>query len=136
MMAVKQKNVLFHVKFVVQRRFVLLFYGRTMHAFMAVIRYLKINYLSHVIRLQVIFLRIFKAASSIWKRSYLPRGMKLTTHPQLVPRLRMRGAVPPLPIHLHDLVLRQSTGCVFMAWYLVKFRDNFTLFSCTEGILN
>jgi hypothetical protein len=23
-----------------------------------------------------------------------------------------------------------------MAWYLVKFRDNFTLFSCTEGILN
>jgi len=25
------------------------------------------------------------------------RGMRLTTHPQLQPRLRMRGAIPPLP---------------------------------------
>jgi hypothetical protein len=34
--------------------------------------------------------------------------------PHLVPRLRLRGAIPPLP---------QS---VFMAWCLVKHRDNFT----------
>jgi hypothetical protein len=33
----------------------------------------------------------------------------------LVPRLRMRGAIPPLPQY------------VFMAWCLVKHRDNFTL---------
>jgi hypothetical protein len=32
----------------------------------------------------------------------------------LVPRLRMRGAIPPLPKY------------VFMAWYLVKHRDKFT----------
>jgi len=34
-------------------------------------------------------------------------GMKLTTHLQLVPRLRMHGAMLPLPQH------------IFMAWYLV-----------------
>jgi len=32
----------------------------------------------------------------------------------LVPRLRMRGGIPPLP------------QCVFMARYLLKHRDNFT----------
>jgi hypothetical protein len=42
------------------------------------------------------------------------RGVKLTTHLHLVPRSRMRGAIPPL---LHY---------VFMAWCLVKRRDNFT----------
>jgi hypothetical protein len=40
--------------------------------------------------------------------------MKLATHLHLVPRLRMRGAIPPLPHY------------VFMAWFLVKHRDNFT----------
>jgi hypothetical protein len=39
---------------------------------------------------------------------------ELTTHFPLVPRLRMRGAVPPLPQY------------AFMAWYLVKQRENFT----------
>jgi hypothetical protein len=27
------------------------------------------------------------------------RGVKLTTHLNLVPRLRMSGAIPPLPLH-------------------------------------
>jgi len=40
--------------------------------------------------------------------------MKLTTHLHLVPRL-MRGAKPPPP------------HCVFMAWPLVKHKDNFYL---------
>jgi len=39
---------------------------------------------------------------------------QLTTHLHLVPRSRMRGAIPPLPQN------------VFMAWYYVKHRDNFT----------
>jgi hypothetical protein len=34
----------------------------------------------------------------------------------LVPRSRMRGAIPPLPQY------------VFMAWCLVKHRDNFTFY--------
>jgi hypothetical protein len=38
----------------------------------------------------------------------------LTTHLDLVPRSRMRGATSPLPQY------------VFMAWCLVKYRDNFT----------
>jgi hypothetical protein len=42
---------------------------------------------------------------------------KLTTHLHLVPRSRMRGATPPLPQY------------VFMAWCLVKHRDNFTFTS-------
>jgi hypothetical protein len=36
----------------------------------------------------------------------------MTTHLHLVPRSRMRGAIPTLPIY------------VFMAWCLVKHRDN------------
>jgi hypothetical protein len=52
-------------------------------------------------------------------RGFLPRGesywnSKLTTNVHLVPRLRMRGTIPPHPR-------------VFMAWCLVKYRYNFTL---------
>jgi hypothetical protein len=43
------------------------------------------------------------------------RGMKLTTHLYFVPKSRIRGAIPPLSQY------------VFMAWCLVKQRDNFTL---------
>jgi hypothetical protein len=41
-------------------------------------------------------------------------GMKLTTHLHIVPRSRMCGAIPPFPQY------------VFLAWCLVKHRDNFT----------
>jgi hypothetical protein len=41
-------------------------------------------------------------------------GREATTHLHLVPRSRMRGAIPPLPHY------------VFVAWCLVKHRDNFT----------
>jgi hypothetical protein len=44
-------------------------------------------------------------------------GVKLTTQLHLVPRSRMSGAIPPLPVY------------VFMAWCLVKHRDNFTFFT-------
>jgi hypothetical protein len=40
--------------------------------------------------------------------------VKLTTHLHVMPRSRMRGAIPPLPQY------------VFMAWCLVKHSDNFT----------
>jgi hypothetical protein len=43
--------------------------------------------------------------------------VKLTTHLHLVPRSRMRGGIPPLPRY------------VFMAWCLVKHRENFTFFT-------
>jgi hypothetical protein len=39
-------------------------------------------------------------------------GVKLDTHLLLVPTSRMRGVIPPY---------------IFMAWYVVKHRDNFTL---------
>jgi hypothetical protein len=52
-----------------------------------------------------------------WVPGALSRGVKLTTHLHLVPRSRMRGAIPPLPLY------------VFMAWYLVKHRDSFTFIS-------
>jgi hypothetical protein len=41
-------------------------------------------------------------------------GVKLATYPHLVPRSRTRGSAPPLSKY------------VFMAWCLVKHRDNFT----------
>jgi hypothetical protein len=44
-------------------------------------------------------------------------GVKLTTRLHIVPRLRMRGGVFPLPQY------------VFMAWYLLKHKDNFTFYS-------
>jgi hypothetical protein len=59
--------------------------------------------------------------------SFPGRSVKPTTYLHLVPRLRMRGVIPPFPQY------------VFMAWrlinqwlrlrefYLVKRRDNFTL---------
>jgi hypothetical protein len=40
--------------------------------------------------------------------------VKLSTQLHLAPKSRMRGAILPLPKY------------VFMAWYLVKYRDNFT----------
>jgi hypothetical protein len=42
--------------------------------------------------------------------------MKLTNHLHLVPRSKMRGAIPPLSQY------------TFMAWCLVKNRDNFALY--------
>jgi hypothetical protein len=47
-------------------------------------------------------------------RGWSGRSVKLTTHFYLVPRLRIHGPITPL--------LRY----VFMAWCLVKHRDNFT----------
>jgi hypothetical protein len=51
------------------------------------------------------------------------RSVKLTTHLQLVPRLKMRGFIPP------------HRQYVFMVWCLVKHRDNFTLHLCWEALL-
>jgi len=42
------------------------------------------------------------------------RSVNLTTHIHLAPRSIMRGAIPPLPQYF------------YMAWCLVKHRDNFT----------
>jgi hypothetical protein len=46
---------------------------------------------------------------------YRGRGPNLTTHLHIVLRLRMCGAVSPLPQY------------IFMAWYLVRGSENFTL---------
>jgi hypothetical protein len=50
--------------------------------------------------------------------------VKLTTHLHLMPTSRMSGTIPPLPQY------------VFMAWCLVKHRDNFTftLFNELHGV--
>jgi len=52
------------------------------------------------------------------------RGVKLTTHLHLVPMTRMCGAIPPLPQY------------IFMAWFLVKHRDNFTFALTTTTKIN
>jgi len=36
------------------------------------------------------------------------RGLKLTAHLHLAPRLGIRGTIPPLPILLHGVVLKLS----------------------------
>jgi hypothetical protein len=59
-------------------------------------------------------LRIFLFTTTYRTALGLGRGVKLTIHLLLVPRSRMRGAIPPLLQY------------VFMAWCLVKDRDKFT----------
>jgi hypothetical protein len=43
-----------------------------------------------------------------------------------MPRLRTRGAIPPLPTMFPRRSVQISTGYVFMVWYLVKHGNNFT----------
>jgi len=49
--------------------------------------------------------------------------VKLTTHLHVVMRLRMCGAISPLPQYVFMVwcLIKQM-----MAWYLVKYRDKFT----------
>jgi hypothetical protein len=56
-----------------------------------------------------------------WISGAFSAGVKLTIYLHLEPRVRMSGAILPLPLY------------VFMAKYLVKHRDKFTfmLISCT-----
>jgi hypothetical protein len=42
---------------------------------------------------------------SSFNASKVTGGVKLTSHLHVVPRLRMRGAILPLPIYLHGVVL-------------------------------
>jgi hypothetical protein len=58
--------------------------------------------------------------------------MKLTTHLQLVLRLRTCGATSPLPIHLHGVVLMKWIQ--LMVRYLVKHRGNFTFYLYTHAL--
>jgi len=58
----------------------------------------------------------FQCSPSQWIKGAFPcgysgRGVKMTTHLHLVPRSRMRGA---------------TLQYAFVAWCLVKHRDNFT----------
>jgi len=47
---------------------------------------------------------------------YFPRsrGVKLNPHIRLVPRLRMRGAIAPIPIRLHGAVIRSGPGQFYL----------------------
>jgi hypothetical protein len=55
------------------------------------------------------------------------RGVKLTTHFYPLPRIRLRGAIPPLPSTSSWRNVLLSTEYVFMTWYLVKHTYRFTL---------
>jgi hypothetical protein len=75
-------------------------------------------------------------------RAFFPCGLsgwyvKLTTHLHLVPKLRIRGAIPPFPHVSSWRGAHFSTGYVFVAWYLVKHRDNFAFtLPSTHSIIN
>jgi len=57
--------------------------------------------------------------------------MKLTTHFHVVPSLRMRGVIPPLPYMSSCRGAYLSMRYIFMAWYLVKHRESFTFYLYT-----
>jgi hypothetical protein len=67
-------------------------------------------------------IRTYPASYTMDNGGPFPVG-KTATPFHLVSRLRMRGYIPPLP------------QCVFMAWYLVKHRDNFTLLNLLHSKL-
>jgi hypothetical protein len=55
----------------------------------------------------------------LFPRRYSGRGVKLTSHLQLVPKSRKRGSIHPLPIRLHDVVLIWlSTGTTLPFFFL------------------
>jgi hypothetical protein len=58
--------------------------------------------------------RLIHWAPGLFPRELSGQSVKLTTHLHPVPRLIMLGAIHPLPQY------------VFMAWCLVKHKDNFT----------
>jgi hypothetical protein len=63
------------------------------------------------------------------------RGVKLTTHLHLVPRLRIRGTIPPFPIRLHGVVLSyvQDTsswpGILISTGTTLTWRDCYAFFA-------
>jgi hypothetical protein len=61
---------------------------------------------------------------------YCGRSLKLIIHLHLihlVPKLRMHGAIPPFPNMSSWRGAGLSTGYIFMTWYLIKHRENFTV---------
>jgi hypothetical protein len=59
-----------------------------------------------------------------WILGTVSTGVKQPwAHLCLVPRLKMFGAIPPLPICSHCMSLKSNTGYILMVWYLVKCRD-------------
>ena len=42
---------------------------------------------------------LYSMGSGVLSRGYSGRGVKLTTHLHLVPRLRMSGAIPLIPLY-------------------------------------
>jgi hypothetical protein len=58
----------------------------------------------------------FQGTESFLRRYTIGRNVKLTTHLHLVPRLRMRGAVPPLPQYIFMPL------CVYMYIYIYNLR--------------
>jgi hypothetical protein len=60
--------------------------------------------------------------------------MKLTTHLHLVPRSGKRGAVPALSQYVSMAWCLIKQRIVFVAWYLFKYKDNFTLLWFTAEI--
>jgi hypothetical protein len=68
-----------------------------------------------------------------YRRGLSSRDVKLITHPHLAPRLRMRGNITPLPNTSSWHVASLSNQGVFMAWYFVKHRYNFTRCSLEQA---
>jgi hypothetical protein len=64
------------------------------------------------------------------------QGVKLTSHLRLVLTLGICGATPPLPNKTSWSCASSSKRYVFMAWCLVKHKDNFTLPSPTKNNMN
>jgi len=53
-------------------------------------------------------------------------GVELTPHLHLVPKLRLRGAIPPLLQYVFMAWCLVKYRIVFVEWYLIKHGKNFT----------
>jgi hypothetical protein len=73
----------------------------------------------------------------LFPREWNSRGVKLTTHFQLVPRSRKYGSIHPLPIRIHGVVLNSlSTGTTFpfylYVYYSLAASNRMCLYVCCE----
>jgi hypothetical protein len=58
--------------------------------------------------------------------------VKLTTHLRLVLRLRMRGAIPPLPIRLNDVMRFKNVNVSFALIFNVCIANKLKFLVCNQ----
>jgi hypothetical protein len=77
------------------------------------------KYLVHSVLFHIIFSLLSNGCRGALLLGVNRSGIKLTTHFHPVPRSRICGATPPLPIRLHGVVLSYAQGQIYLLLFLL-----------------